>query len=92
MILFFILFDQIGMYCYVFAFIFVILQSFRVPNRKDLLPLFCIHIGICISNTIIGSSLPPVPGADPGFQARGGALKKNRAERREAQNCLGYFV
>jgi hypothetical protein len=38
----------------------------------------------------------PVPGstagADPGFQVRGGALKKNCAERREALKYLGYFV
>jgi hypothetical protein len=32
------------------------------------------------------------PGADPGFQARGDALKKNCAERREARKFLGYFV
>jgi len=31
-------------------------------------------------------------GADPGFQVREGALKKNRAERREARKMLGYFV
>jgi hypothetical protein len=31
-------------------------------------------------------------GADPGFQVRGGALKKNCAERREARKFLGYFV
>jgi hypothetical protein len=31
-------------------------------------------------------------GADPGFQVREGALKKNCAERREARKCLGYFV
>ena len=30
--------------------------------------------------------------ADPGFQVRGGALKKNRADRREARKFLGYFV
>jgi hypothetical protein len=33
-----------------------------------------------------------LPGADPGFQVRGGALKKNCAERREARKFLGYFV
>ena len=33
-----------------------------------------------------------MPGADPGFQVRGGALKKNCAERREARKLLGYFV
>ena len=33
-----------------------------------------------------------ISGADPGFQARGGALKKNCAERREARTFLGYFV
>ena len=33
-----------------------------------------------------------LPGADPGFQVRGGALKINCAERREARKCLGYFV
>jgi hypothetical protein len=33
-----------------------------------------------------------LPGADPGFQVRGGALKKNCAERREALKMLGYFV
>ena len=35
------------------------------------------------------------PGADPGFQVRGGgegALEKNCVERREARNFLGYFV
>ena len=34
------------------------------------------------------------PGADPGFQVRGrgGALKKNCAERREARNFFWYFV
>jgi hypothetical protein len=31
-------------------------------------------------------------GADPGFQVRGDALKKNCAERREALKFLGYFV
>ena len=31
-------------------------------------------------------------GADPGFQVRGSALKKNPAERREARKFLGYFV
>jgi hypothetical protein len=31
-------------------------------------------------------------GADPGFQVRGGGLKKNCAERREARNFFGYFV
>ena len=31
-------------------------------------------------------------GADPGFQVRGGALKTNCAERREALKLLGYFV
>ena len=31
-------------------------------------------------------------GADPGFQVRGGALKKNCAELREALKFLGYFV
>jgi hypothetical protein len=31
-------------------------------------------------------------GADPGFQVRGSALKKNSAERREARQFLGYFV
>ena len=34
----------------------------------------------------------PYSGADPGFQVRGGALKKNCAERREARIFLGYFV
>ena len=29
--------------------------------------------------------------ADPGFQVRGGAHKKNRAERREARNFFGVF-
>jgi hypothetical protein len=33
-----------------------------------------------------------VPGADPGFQVRGGALKKNCTERREARKFVGYFV
>jgi hypothetical protein len=33
-----------------------------------------------------------IAGADPGFQVRGGALKKNCAERREARKMLGYFV
>jgi hypothetical protein len=32
------------------------------------------------------------PEADPGFQVRGSALKKNCAERREARKCLWYFV
>jgi hypothetical protein len=32
------------------------------------------------------------PGADPGFQVRGGALKKNCAEWREARTFLRYFV
>jgi hypothetical protein len=31
-------------------------------------------------------------GADPEFQVRGGALKQNCAERREARHILGYFV
>jgi hypothetical protein len=31
-------------------------------------------------------------GADPGFQVRGGAHKKNCAERREVLKFLGYFV
>ena len=31
-------------------------------------------------------------GVDPGFQVRGGALKKNCAERRETRKYLGYFV
>ena len=31
-------------------------------------------------------------GTDPGFQVRGGALKKNSAERREARTFLVYFV
>jgi hypothetical protein len=30
--------------------------------------------------------------ADPGFQVRGGALKKNCAEQREMRTFLGYFV
>ena len=30
-----------------------------------------------------------VAGADPGFQVRGDALKKNCAEQREARNCWG---
>jgi hypothetical protein len=30
-------------------------------------------------------------GADPGFQVRGGALKKIAAERREARNFFGVF-
>ena len=34
----------------------------------------------------------PKPGADPGFQVRGGRTLKNCAERREARKCLGYFV
>ena len=33
-----------------------------------------------------------LPGADSGFQVRGGALKKNCAERREARKYLGYFL
>ena len=33
-----------------------------------------------------------ITGADPGFQVRGGALKKNCAELREARKLLGYFV
>ena len=33
-----------------------------------------------------------IPGADPGFQGRRGALKKNCPERREALKFLGYFV
>ena len=33
-----------------------------------------------------------IPGEDPGFQARGGGLKKKCAERREARKLLGYFV
>ena len=32
------------------------------------------------------------PGADPGFQVRGGQILKNCAERREARTNLGYFV
>ena len=32
------------------------------------------------------------PGADPGFQVRGGALKQICAERRKARKFLGYFV
>ena len=32
------------------------------------------------------------PGADPGFQVRGGRTLKNCAERREARKFLGYFV
>ena len=32
------------------------------------------------------------PGADPGFQVRGGALKQNCAERRKARKFLVYFV
>ena len=31
-------------------------------------------------------------GADPGFQVRGGELKKNCAEWREVRKILGYFV
>ena len=31
-------------------------------------------------------------GAVPGFQVRGGALKKNCTERREARKFVGYFV
>ena len=31
-------------------------------------------------------------GADPGFQDRGDALKKNYGERREVQNFWGYFM
>ena len=31
-------------------------------------------------------------GADPGFQDRGDALKKNYGERREVQNFRGYFM
>ena len=33
-----------------------------------------------------------IPGADPGFQVRGGGVKKKCAERREARKLLGYFV
>jgi hypothetical protein len=33
-----------------------------------------------------------VPGADPGFQVRGGALKNNCAMQREVRKNLGYFV
>ena len=33
-----------------------------------------------------------ITGTDPGFQAKGGALKKNCAEWREARKFLGYFV
>ena len=32
------------------------------------------------------------PGTDPGFQVRGGTLKKNCVERRVARKFLGYFV
>jgi hypothetical protein len=31
-------------------------------------------------------------GTDTGFQVRGGAIKKNCAERKEARKSLGYFV
>jgi hypothetical protein len=34
----------------------------------------------------------PLPGADLGFQVRGGRTLKNCAERREARKFLGYFV
>ena len=37
---------------------------------------------------ILGNCLPS-SGADPGFQVRGGALKKNCAEQREARNFWG---
>ena len=34
-----------------------------------------------------------IPGADPGFQVRGGGRTlKNCAERREARTFLGYLV
>ena len=46
---------------------------------------------VVVNPTTIRSQ--PQPGADPGFQARGGGvLKKNCAERREARKFLGYFV
>jgi hypothetical protein len=49
-----------------------------------------------LATICIGLSDPYLsnPGADPGFQVRGGggALKNICAERRKARKCLGYFV
>ena len=44
-----------------------------------------------IPNIIVKGCIP-YTGADPGFQVRGGARKKNCAEWREARKFLGYFV
>ena len=43
-------------------------------------------------NIVFRSIRKALAGADPGFQVRGGALKKNCVERREARKILGYFV
>ena len=50
--------------------------------------------GNCVENWILELVLDieDWSGADPGFQVRGGVLKKNCAERREARKIFGYFV
>jgi len=52
------------------------------------------HIYILNTHEIFRNKIQKIhkTGADPGFQVRGGALKKNCAERREAGKFLGYFV
>jgi hypothetical protein len=58
-------------------------------NFLDLLFIYNYAKGVKIG-TVYKST--QYPGADPGFQVRGGALKKNCVERREARKFLGYFV
>ena len=43
-------------------------------------------------NIVFRSIRKELAWADPGFQVRGGALKKDCVERREARKILGYFV
>ena len=63
-----------------------ILRLALVVVKVLLIHLSSILIFILYSKTCLN------PGADPGFQVRGCALKKNCAERREVRKFLGYFV
>ena len=59
---------------------------------------FCVEVYILNTDILLVDRIDleknkRIPGADPGFQVRGGGrTKKNCDERREARTFLGYFV
>ena len=57
---------------------------------KELTPFFNQPVYICFTKFLYYFTSFPLSGADPGFQVRGGALKKIALS--ESRKILGYFV